>query len=59
MTWDMALRIADQQIAVWVADGIGPADAELTLHNEQPAHWYRVRQQLAAWVMLHRDRWED
>lgn len=60
MTWDDALRHADAQIAEWQASGIGPAEAMIALHNEQaPAQWHQVREQLAAWAMLHRDRWED
>lgn len=59
MTWEKALLIADEQIAHWKRDGIGPAEAEAALHNQQPARWHRVREQLAGWVMLHRDRWED
>ena len=59
MTWTQALRIADRQIAQWQRDGIGPASALMALHDEQPTRWPQVRQQLAAWVLLHKDRWED
>ena len=59
MTWDMALRIADQQIAEWKRLRVGPAEAMMALHNEQPARWRDVREQVAAWAMLHRERWEE
>ncbi len=59
MTWADALRHADAQIALWKRCGIGPAAALLALHDEQPARWQIVREQMAAWAMLHRERWED
>lgn len=69
MTWAAALRHADRQIALWQRDGIGPAEALMALHNEPPTRdegstwagtrWRQVRQQLAAWVMLHREQWEE
>lgn len=58
VTWDAALRIADDQIAEWERLGITPVEAEAALRNEGPARWQRVRKLIAAWVMLHRDRWE-
>jgi len=59
MTWTQALRHADRQIAQWQRDGIGPAEALMALHDRQPTRWPQVRQQLAAWVMLHREQWEE
>ena len=59
MTWAEALRHADAQIAQWKRDGIGPGEALVALHNERPARWQIVREQLAAWAMLHRERWEN
>ena len=59
MTWAEALRHADVQIALWQRDGIGPGEAMVALHNEVPGRWQQVRVQLAAWAMLHRERWED
>jgi hypothetical protein len=59
VTWADALRHADQQIAEWQRTGVGPAEALMALHNEQPARWRLVRDQMAAWAMLHRERWED
>jgi hypothetical protein len=59
LTRDDALRIADAQIAQWKRDGIGPAEALLALHNEQPARWRQVREQMAEWAVLYWDCWED
>jgi hypothetical protein len=59
VTWEDALRYADAQIEQWQRDGIGPAEALMALHNEQPARWQQVREQVAAWAILHRERWED
>jgi hypothetical protein len=59
MTWNDALRHADRQIAEWKRCGVGPATALVALHDEQPSHWMRVREQLAAWAMLQRERWEE
>ena len=59
MTWAEALRHADAQIARWKRDGIGPGEAMVALHDEVPGRWQIVRQQMAAWAMLYRDKWED
>jgi hypothetical protein len=59
VTWDDAFAIANDQIAEWQRRGVGPAEALFALQNEHPAHWQQVRELLAAWAILHRERWEE
>jgi len=59
MTWPAAYRIADDQIAFWKRIGITADEAQRALQCDFPAQWRRVREQLACWAMLHKDRWED
>ena len=59
MTWHAAYRIADDQIAYWQQTGITAEEAERTLRLGIPAAWDDVRRMLAAWAMLHQDRWEN
>jgi hypothetical protein len=59
MTWDRALKLADEQIAEWKRTGVGPGTAEVALHDQEPQRWHRIREQLAAHIMQHREDWEE
>jgi len=59
MTWPAAYRIADDQIAYWQQGGITADEATRALAYDFPATWQAVRRMLAAWAMLHQDRWEN
>jgi len=59
VTWHAAYRIADEQVAYWQRSGVTAREAAIALQHDLPVTWVAVRRQLAAWAMLHQDRWEN